>query len=123
MATENTEISRRDFLRLAAKGAVVSTGLLSGCSAVSSGSASASRAIDIHHHYIPPDLIDEVKRNGKALGVEYFPPKTPKDNPLQIRFPNGNRLNPDPRMAELPNRLEAMTKGHIAIATVEVHTA
>jgi aminocarboxymuconate-semialdehyde decarboxylase len=123
MATENTEISRRDFLRLAAKGAVISTGLLSGCSAVSSGSASASRAIDIHHHYIPPDLIDEVKRNGKALGVEYFPPKTPKDNPLQIRFPNGNRLNPDPRMAELPNRLEAMTKGHIAIATVEVHTA
>ena len=69
------------------------------------------RAIDIHHHYVPPQLIDEVKRNGKALGVEYFPPKTPKDNPLQIRFPNGNRLNPDPRMAEIPNRLEAMTQG------------
>jgi aminocarboxymuconate-semialdehyde decarboxylase len=123
MATENPGIGRRDFLRLAAKGAVASTAVLSGCAAVSSDSASASRAIDIHHHYVPPELIDEVKRNGKTLGVEYFPPKTPKDNPLQIRFPNGNRLNPDPRMAEVPNRLEAMTKGHIAIATVEVHTA
>ena len=48
-------------------------------------------AIDIHHHYIPPELIDEVKRNGKALGVEYFPPKDAKDNPFQIQFPNGNR--------------------------------
>jgi len=52
------------------------------------------RAIDIHHHYIPLELIDEVKRNGKALGVEYFPPKTDKDNPLQIQFPKGNRSTP-----------------------------
>jgi aminocarboxymuconate-semialdehyde decarboxylase len=123
MATGDATVSRRDFLRLAAKGAMVSSGLLSGCATVSSGGASFSRAIDIHHHYVPPELIDEVKRNGKTLGVEYFPPKTPKDNPLQIRFPNGNRLNPDPRMAEVPNRLEAMTKGHIGMATVEVHTA
>ena len=81
------------------------------------------RAIDIHHHYIPLELIDEVKRNGKALGVEYFPPKTAKDNPLQIQFPKGNRLNPDPRMAEVNNRLDVMTKGNVGIATVEVHTA
>ncbi len=123
MATEISTVSRRDFLKLAAKGAVVSSGLLAGCSTVSPRGAQVSRAIDIHHHYIPPELIDEVKRNGKALGVEYFPPKDAKDNPFQIRFPNGNRLNPDRRMTEIPNRLAAMTKGNVGIAMVEVHTA
>jgi aminocarboxymuconate-semialdehyde decarboxylase len=124
MAYETSSCSRRDFLRLAAKSAVVSSGLLSGCSIVSrGGGTTASPAVDIHHHYIPLELIDEVTRNGKALGVEYFPPKTPKDNPFQIRFPNGNRLNPDPRMTEVNHRLYAMTKGNIGIATVEVHTA
>lgn len=124
MTYETSSYSRRDFLRLAARSAIVSSGLLSGCATVSpGGGANTSRAIDIHHHYIPVELIEEVKTNGKALGVEYFPPKTPKDNPLQIQFPKGNRLNPDPRMAEIPNRLEAMTKGNIGIATVEVHTA
>jgi hypothetical protein len=106
MATENSAISRRDFLKLAAKGTIVSSAVLSGCATTQMTSRNASRAIDIHHHYVPPQLIDEVKRNGKALGVEYFPPKDAKANPFQIRFPNGNRLNPDPRMAEVPNRLE-----------------
>ncbi len=124
MAYKISSYSRREFLRLAAKSAVVSSWLSSGCATVSPGRvANTSRAIDIHHHYIPLELIEEVKRNGKALGVEYFPPKDAKDNPLQISFPKGNRLRPDPRMAEVNNRLDAMTKGNIGIATVEVHTA
>ncbi len=28
------------------------------------------RAIDIHHHYFPPRLVDEVSKHGRALGVE-----------------------------------------------------
>jgi hypothetical protein len=112
MAIETSNMTRRDFLRLTAKTAVVSSGVLSGCASLSTGGASsATRAIDIHHHYIPLELIDEVKRNGKALGVEYFPPKDAKDNPFQIQFPKGNRLRPDPRMTEINNRLEVMTKG------------
>ena len=54
MATENSTVTRRDFLKLAAKSAIVSSGLLSGCAAISPGGASVSRAIDIHHHYVPP---------------------------------------------------------------------
>jgi len=120
---------RRDFLQFAGKAAAVSAGaLLTGCAQTSTSSSTRAvggtpSAIDIHHHYIPLELIEEVKRNGKALGVEYFPPKDAKDNPFQIRFPNGNRLNPDPRMTEVDSRLEVMTKGNIGIATVEVHTA
>jgi aminocarboxymuconate-semialdehyde decarboxylase len=123
MSKNSTTITRRDFLRLTAKTAVVSSGLLSGCAAATPGGANVSRAIDIHHHYIPPELIEEVKRGGKTLGVEYFPPKDAKDNPFQIRFPNGNRINPDRRMTEVPNRLAAMTQGNIGMASVEVHTA
>ncbi|HVO92181.1 MAG TPA: amidohydrolase family protein, partial [Terriglobales bacterium] len=116
-------LSRRDFLKFTAKTAVISSGLLAGCAATAPTNPVAASAIDIHHHYIPLELIEAVKTNGKALGVEYFPPKDAKDNPFQIRFPKGNRLNPDPRMTEVNNRLEVMTKGGIGIATVEVHTA
>lgn len=68
-------------------------------------------------------MIAEIKQHGKALGIEYFPPKDAKDNPYQIQFSKGRRIGPDPRMAEVPNRLDVMTKGNIGIATVEVHTA
>ena len=128
MGKDSPTISRRNFLKFAGKTATVSAAFLSGCAQTSMQPAGKSpgglaHAIDIHHHYIPPELIDEVKRNGQALGVEYFPPKDAKDNPFQIRFPKGNRLNPDPRMTEVNNRLAVMTKGNIGIATVEVHTA
>jgi aminocarboxymuconate-semialdehyde decarboxylase len=129
MKRQASTMTRRDFLQFAGKTAAVSAGaLLTGCVQTSMQSSTRAgggslHAIDIHHHYIPLELIDEVKRNGKTLGVEYFPPKDAKDNPFQIRFPNGNRLNPDPRMAEVNNRLDVMTKGNIGIATVEVHTA
>jgi len=102
MPNEISSITRRDFLKFTAKTAVVSSGLLSGCASMSSGGVGkTASAIDIHHHYIPLELIDEVKRNGKTLGVEYFPPKDAKDNPFQIQFPKGNRLRPDPRMTEI----------------------
>lgn len=123
MSCENP-MTRRNFLKFAGKVAVVSSGLLAGCAATSTGGArKATSAIDIHHHYLPLELIEEVKRNGKTLGVEYFPPKNPKDNPFQIRFPGGNRLNPDPRMTEIDRRLEVMNRGGIGIAALEVHTA
>jgi aminocarboxymuconate-semialdehyde decarboxylase len=129
MTREFSALSRRDFLRVLGKSAAVSTGiLLSGCSQISTRAAPGSpggstRAIDIHHHYFAPELINEIKQHGKALGIEYFPPKDAKANPFQIQFPKGNRINPDPRMAEVNNRLDIMTKGNIGIATVEVHTA
>jgi aminocarboxymuconate-semialdehyde decarboxylase len=124
MVSEISNMTRRDFLKVAAKAAAASSALLTGCATMAGNDAkNAPRAIDIHHHYIPLELIDEVKRNGKALGVEYFPPKDAKDNPFQIQFPKGNRLRPDPRMTEIDSRLDVMTKGNIGIATVEVHTA
>jgi aminocarboxymuconate-semialdehyde decarboxylase len=125
MAKDFAALSRRDFLELTANTAVVSSGLLTGCATMSAGgSKNTAHAIDIHHHYFPPELIDEIKQHGKGLGgIEYFPPKQAKDNSYQIQFPKGRPFAPDPRMAEVPNRLDAMTKGNVGVAMVEVHTA
>jgi aminocarboxymuconate-semialdehyde decarboxylase len=129
MAKDLSTTSRRDFLKFTGKMAAASVAFLSGCAQNSiqparRSAGGATRAVDIHHHYFAPELITEIKQHGKALGgIEYFPPKQPKANPYQIQFPGGRRFGPDPRMAEVPNRLEAMTKGGVEIAMVEVHTA
>ena len=125
MQRELSNITRRDFLKLAGKAAAVSSGLLAGCATTSTPDrgANAARAIDIHHHYFAPELIDEIKKHGKALGLEYFPPKTSKDNPLQIQFPKGHRLSLSRQLAEVDKRMEAMTSGNIALATLEVQTS
>ena len=132
MAKETSGYSRRDFLKLAGKTAVASGLLISGCgisSAPQTGGAAsgdmrrATSAIDIHHHYFAPELINEIKQHGRALGIEYFPPKESRDNPMSIQFPKGHRLNLNLRLAEVDKRLEIMTQGNVAVATVEVQTS
>src|SRR5713226_4649791 len=132
MATENSTFSRRDFLKLAGKTAAVSSVFFSGCSfssmsqtggAASGDMRQAARAIDIHHHYFPPELINEIKQHGKSLGIEYYPPKDSQTSSFSFSFPKGNRLNLDPRLAEVDKRVEIMTQGKITIATVEVQTS
>ena len=124
MSNRQTDLSRREFLQLAGKAALVSSSLMTGCAATSMSGGAHSPAIDIHHHYFAPELIEEVKRHGKALGkIEHFPPKQSTDSPYRIQFPKGRPFAPDRRMAEVPNRLESMTKGGVGLAMVEVHTA
>ena len=67
-------LSRRDFLKLAGKPAVVSTGLLAGCAATSTSTRTGPSAIEIHHHYFPPELIAEVKQHGKSIVFEDLAP-------------------------------------------------
>jgi aminocarboxymuconate-semialdehyde decarboxylase len=131
MANKASAFSRRDFLKLAGKTAVASGLWISGCGASSvvqtggaaSGDMRRASAIDIHHHYFAPELIDEIKRHGKALGIEYFPPKDSRENPMSIQFAKGHRLNLNLRLAEVDKRLEIMTQGNIGVATVEVQTS
>ena len=76
MGKESSTISRRGFLKFAGKTAAVSAAFLSGCAQTSMQSAGRSaggpaRAIDIHHHYFPPELIDEIRPIGdQAAGVD-----------------------------------------------------
>jgi aminocarboxymuconate-semialdehyde decarboxylase len=128
MGKDSATVFRRDFLKFAGKTAAVSAAFLSGCAQTSLQSAGRSaggpaRAIDIHHHYFAPELVNEIKQHGNALGIEYYTPKDSRESPLSIQFPKGNRLNLDPRLAEIEKRLEIMNQGSIAIATVEVQTS
>ena len=128
MGKDSSTVSRRDFLKFTGKTAAVSAAFLSGCAQTSLQSAGRSaggpaRAIDIHHHYFAPELVNEIKQHGNALGIEYYAPKDSRESPLSIQFPKGNRLNLDPRLAEIDKRLEIMNQGNIAIATVEVQTS
>ena len=39
-------------------------------SQIATGDAEPCCAYDIHHHYVPIEVIGEVKRHGKALGID-----------------------------------------------------
>ena len=144
MANENSAISRRDFLIGLGKAAGISSGLfISGCvlpSMVQTGGSATghlaqpaqplydrprgpARAIDIHHHYFPAELVDEIKKHGRALGIEYLPPRNSRESPLSFSFAGGSRLSLEPALADVDKRFEIMGKGRVAMASVEVQTS
>src|SRR5258708_38389127 len=55
--------------------------------------------IDIHAHYIPPQLIDAVAARGNDLGVRLA--RSPGDGPPALHFDYGFKVRPFfPRLAE-----------------------
>ncbi len=79
-----------------------------------------SGAIDIHHHYVPPGLLEEAKRHGKALGVEN---SETKNGDTALSFSGGPRYALHPDLSELTRRFESMEKGKIAVGALIAHTA
>jgi len=77
------------------------------------------RAIDIHHHYFPPRLVEETKRHGKALGVEAT---QREDGQIVLSFAGGRRQSVEPALSDLNRRFPMMEKGKIALAAVEANT-
>ena len=55
--------------------------------------AMQNQAIDIHHHYVPKQLIEETKRHGKALGVDI----TEDKGSHALSFPAANHIDCSPR--------------------------
>jgi len=78
-----------------------------------------SGAIDIHHHYVPEQIIGEAKRHGKTLGIAVS-----EDNDGTIRFSfNGGPKYPLVRgLTDVQPRLEMMEKGRIALAALDPST-
>ena len=76
-------------------------------------------AIDIHHHYVPHEVIAEARRHGKALGVEVS-----EDNDGVVRFSfNGGPNYPLLQgLTDVEPRLEMMEKGKIAVAALDPST-
>jgi aminocarboxymuconate-semialdehyde decarboxylase len=77
------------------------------------------RAIDIHHHYVPNELIGEAKRHGKALGVEL---SADKDGNVAFSFNGAPPYALQRGLTDVERRLEMMEKGKIALAALDPST-
>ena len=76
-------------------------------------------AIDIHHHYVPDDVIGEAKRHGKALGIEV---SEDNDDTIRFSFNGGPRYPLLQGLTDEEPRLEMMEKGKIALAALDPST-
>ena len=76
-------------------------------------------AIDIHHHYVPEEVIGEAKRSGKALGIEV---SEDKDGTIRFSFNGGPKYPLLQGLTDVAPRLEMMTKGKIALAALDPST-
>jgi aminocarboxymuconate-semialdehyde decarboxylase len=76
--------------------------------------ALAIEAIDIHHHYVPPALLEEAKRHGKALGVELIE----KNGDVALAFAGGGKVNLNPDLMDIDRRLGMMRDHKIAMASL-----
>ena len=77
-----------------------------------------TRAIDIHHHYVPKQLLDETRRHGKALGVDI----TEIQGSYAFSFAGSKPHRLQPGLLEVEKRIEIMDQGQIAVATLEANT-
>lgn len=67
------------------------------------------RAIDIHHHYVPNEVLEEAKRHGRALGVEL---SEDKDGTIGLSFSGSPRHVLQSGLTDVDHRLEAILGGN-----------
>jgi aminocarboxymuconate-semialdehyde decarboxylase len=77
-------------------------------------------AIDIHHHYVPPGLLEGAKHNGNTLGVEVG---ETEEGQTTLSFAGSSKFVLPPDLYGIERRLAMMEEGKIAIAALEPHTA
>ena len=65
-------------------------------------------AIDIHHHYVPEQMVGEAKQHGKALGIEVF---DDKDGTFRFSFNGGSRYPFVQGLTDLKPRLAFVATG------------
>jgi len=76
-------------------------------------------AIDIHHHYVPHDVIAEAKRHGNALGIQV---SQDQDGMFRFSFNGGPRYPLSQGLTDEEPRLAMMEKGRIALAALDPST-
>jgi aminocarboxymuconate-semialdehyde decarboxylase len=78
-----------------------------------------SQIIDIHHHYVPREVIGEAKRHGRALGVEV---SEDKDGTVHLSFNGGPNFPLLQGLTEVEPRLKMMQEAGIALAALDPST-
>jgi aminocarboxymuconate-semialdehyde decarboxylase len=76
-------------------------------------------AIDIHHHYVPEQVIEEARRHGKTLGVEL---SEDKDGTFRFSFNGGPKYPLLQGLTDVEPRLEMMDQGKIGLAALDPST-
>lgn len=76
------------------------------------------KAIDVHHHYVPQELIEETKHHGKALGVDI----TEAQGSYAFSFAGSKPHRLQPALMDVDKRVEIMDQGQVALATLEANT-
>ena len=78
-----------------------------------------SGAIDIHHHYVPEQIIDEAKGHGRALGVEVL---EDKDGTFRFSFGGGPMYALQQGLTDVEPRFAMMQRGRVAFAALDPST-
>ncbi len=76
-------------------------------------------AIDIHHHYVPGEVVGEAKRHGRTLGIEVA---EAKDGTVRFSFNGGPKHPLLQGLTDVEPRLAMMEKGKIALAALDPST-
>ena len=75
-------------------------------------------AIDIHHHFVPEQVIEEGKRQGRALGVEV---SEEKDGSIHFSF-GGRQYGLQQGLTDVEPRIAMMDESNIALAALDPST-
>ena len=78
----------------------------------------ALNAIDIHHHYVPMQVIDEARRHGDALGVGV----TEVRGSYALSFAGSKPHRLQPPIFDADGHLKTMDQGQVQIAVLEANT-
>jgi aminocarboxymuconate-semialdehyde decarboxylase len=89
-------------------------------SAASTFSAQPARAIDIHHHYTPPEILVEAKNHADTLGLEVT---ETSDGDTVVTFVGARRRDFRPDISPMSERMEMMRDGRLAMAAIEAQTS
>ena len=76
-------------------------------------------AIDIHHHFVPSEIVGEAKRHGKALGIAI---SEGKDGTFHFSFNGGPGYPLIEGLTDVKPRLEMMEQGKISLAALDPST-
>ena len=77
-----------------------------------------NKAIDIHHHYVPKQLLEETRRHRKALGVDI----TEEGDSQALSFAGSKPHRLQPALMDADRRIEVMDGGQVELATLEANT-
>jgi aminocarboxymuconate-semialdehyde decarboxylase len=78
----------------------------------------SSRAIDIHHHYVPMQVIEETRRHGKALGVAV----TELRGSYALSFAGSKPHRLQPAIFDVDGHIKVMDQGKVQTAALEANT-